>query len=160
MADITLSLTIDQIEGGLGIPIWTKTKSSFKHFHLQMNINFPFHIFTKCMFNTWMEFLAVFYVYFVCLSLTTVTSELLIINWKSKFHELLVFNLTTTVDIIKLHHKLTVLHRKLVDIIISQEIVEISCVKLAITISVKPAKGSIWFEIIQASQLAPILFYI
>ena len=101
---------------------------------------------------------AIFNVDLICLSLTSIFSELCIITGKNELQELIIWQRTTSIKIIELHHELAIFQCELCHIIFFQEVVKVDSVQLLVTICIKPTKGSIWLKIVQGCKFLSILF--
>lgn len=134
MTQVTLFLRVQYIESCPTIPIWVSVECPLQQFHLNMAIKFLLKVIAKPFFNGMMKLLTCFEIYLVGFPLACLFSELDVVTWENKLHELIVFECATCIKIIELHQQLTILDCKLSYIALSQEIVKVNGVNVAIIV--------------------------
>jgi hypothetical protein len=97
---------------------------------------------------------------FVCLSLTDLSPELVFVTRKDELHELLVAQTASSIQVVKLHEKLTILDCKLPDVILNKEVVKVNGVYFVVIIRIKAFESCIRLEIVEHGKLLTVQLHI
>ena len=83
-------LAVNQVEGGLCVPIWCPMKHLLQHLNLNMTVNFCLEVVGHRCFNGWMQALAMLNVHLICLPLAGLFPERGVIARQYELEELVV----------------------------------------------------------------------
>jgi len=74
MRNVALSLAVNEVKSGLGVPVTTPMECLLQHFHLDMAVNFSLKVISHGLLDRGKQLLSIDYVNFICCSLTCIWS--------------------------------------------------------------------------------------